>query len=81
MKRLVSKNGIDFIEAETVGEREILINGKPINHELSISEQNLLDSVIDAFEEGENRLEDNHEVYSYNKFEIRRKVKAVGSIK
>ena len=77
MKREVAidRTGKSFVEVETIGEREIFYNGKILNGQiLTIEEQNILDDVIDDFEDGGNILEDGYEVLERNVFKIRRKV-------
>jgi len=74
MKREVVSNGKLF-EVDVIGEREIFINGKEYKGEmLSIEDDNTISKVIDAFEDGMNRLEGEYEVYEYGKFKIQRKV-------
>lgn len=75
MKRLVSENGKDFFEVKVTGEREIYIDGiLYAGKKLNTGDENMLNKVIDSFEDGGNRYEDGYEVYEYSKFVIKRKV-------
>ena len=55
-------------------ERIILIDGKKYEGEiLDANTDNQLSEAIDSFEDGDNLVEDGHEVYRFGKFEIKRK--------